>query len=351
MQKLGVALVLVLVFCGLGIAEAQLIHVKYDSLPNRLEGTPVFCANEPPVDPNVPESLVPLLMKRTKSNIDAWVGPLKSISKKDANWNYEFVDIPREKQAGYDYSKCNVVISFMKNPPTGISDAELLGRQYYKDGKSYVEIYYQGYGVCETKDSTWTYWYTCKQDSPKLIVAMEAILRHELGHAMGLGHYISDELYYTRGLGHPSSMMVPVLDLLASPTHLPIDPQLMEIMPVDLQKLKEIYGDGGWGATKISKTEAKQEPLKTISVSSGKTIAQKIVGVIPADLYKKGKIAEISILKPDGNTETQKLAVGSNGGFSYSIMISYKTASGKYDITVNYFGKQIKKLSYVVMKN
>ncbi len=67
--------------------------------------------------------------------------------------------------------------------------------------------------------------YTCQQDSPKLIVAMEAILRHELGHAMGLGHYISEEIFYTGGLGHPSSIMVPILDVLASPSHVPIDPR------------------------------------------------------------------------------------------------------------------------------
>lgn len=336
----------------MGIVEAQITKIKYDLLPNRFEGTPTFCAKEPPEDPNIPESLIPILLKKIQSNIDAWVGPLKSISKKDANWAYRFIDLPRDKQLGYDYSKCDVVISFMKNAPEGITDSELLGRHYYKDGRRYVEIYYQGYGVCETKDSTWTYWYTCKQDSPKLIVDMEAILRHELGHAMGLGHYISNEVYFRTGLGHPPSIMVPFLDLLASPTHLPLNPELMEIMPVDLAKIKEIYGDDGWGTFNAPEEKTKFEPSKTILITPGKTTIQKITGVIPSNLYKKGQIAEISIVKPDGNKDTQKISVGNNGKFSYALKISDKTSTGKYYVIVNYLGKQIKNFQYeVVLKH
>ena len=344
MKKLLTAILVLLVLSSVGAASAKKLEIKYDPLPNRFEGTPTFCTKEPAQDPTVPESIVPILLKKTKGNLDAWIGPLKSSSMRDAKWDVNYIEIPRSKQAEFDYSKCNVIISFLKTPPQGLEGVEILGRHYFKDGVNHVEIYYQGYGICETKDSQFTYWYTCQQDSPKLIVAMEAILRHELGHSMGLGHYISEELLYTGGLGHPSSIMVPILDILASPSHVSIDPELMEIMPVDIAKLKEIYGNDGWGKTEtISKEKSNS---KVIVIKPGKTIIEKISAQIPTDLYKKGKQANVVISYPDGKKETQKTLVSGNGKAEFSFKITDKTKPGKYDITINYSGKTVKKLSY-----
>lgn len=232
----------------------------------------------------------------------------------------------------------------MKNPSQGLADVEVLGRYYFKNGTNHVEIFYQGYGICETKNFTWTYWYTCQQDSPKLIVAMEAILRHELGHAIGLGHYISGEIFYTGGLGHPSSIMFPILDMLASPSHVPLDPELMEIMPVDTAKLKEIYGNDGWGKTE--KTLTKEKPSsKIIQTKKGKAIIEKLSAQIPSDLYKKGQKAEVKI-SHHGKTDTYKTLVTSTVRLEYSFKIKDKTVSGKYEIAMNYLGKTIKKFSY-----
>lgn len=341
---ISVIFAILLLSSVVGVSYAKRLEVKYEPLQNRFEGTPTFCTKEPASDPNIPESIVPILLKKTKGNLDAWIGPLKSSSPRDAKWDVNYIEIPRGKQAEFDYSKCNVIISFLKNPPQGLADVEVLGRHYFKNNTNHVEIYYQGYGVCETKDSTWTYWYTCQQDSPKLIVAMEAILRHELGHAMGLGHYISEEIFYTGGLGHPSSIMVPILDLLASPSHVPIDPELMEIMPVDIAKLKEIYGNDGWGKTE--KTQAKEKPSsKVIQTKQGKVIIEKLSAQISSDLYKKGQKAEVKI-SHHGKTDTYKVLVNSKGKLDYSFKITDKTVPGKYEIAMNYLGKTIKKFSY-----
>lgn len=327
---------------------AKTNNIQYDTLPSKFSGTPSFCAKEPPADPNIPESLIPILMKRTKSSLDAWIGPLKSSGKRDSNWDVNYYTIPRDQQEKYDYTKCDVVISFLKSPPKGQNNVEILGIHYFKDGKNYIEIYYQGYGICETRTDVATYWYSCQQDSPKLIVAMEAILRHELGHSMGLGHYVSDEVLYHFGSGHPSSIMVPILDVINSPTHVPIDPELLEIMPVDLDKIRQIYGNGGWGNQKKSELITQQSETKTIQLK-GKTIIEKISGTIPKNMYKKDQRLDVVLTKPDGNIKSYKVVVSSTGKYTYSFIIPDSMTPGKYSITLKYAGDEIRKIPYEII--
>jgi hypothetical protein len=76
----------------------------------------------------------------------------------------------------------------------------------------------------------------------------------------------------------------------------------MEIMPVDIAKLKEIYGNDGWGKTE--KTQEKEKPsAKIIQTKKGKIIIEKLSAQIPSDLYKKGQKAEVKI-SYNGKTDT-----------------------------------------------
>lgn len=339
-------------------AKKSAYNIQYEVLPNKFTKTPTFCAKEPQYDADVPENLIPILMKKTRSSIDAWIGPLQSSSKRDANWAINYIAIPRNEQTDFDYKKCDVLISFYKTPPASLSDkVEIMGIHYVKDGISHVDVFYQGYGVCETRADQLTYWYICQQDSPKLIVVMETILRHEIGHAIGLGHYISEETTYLWGNVLPPSIMVPIMNILASPTSIPTDPEDIQITHIDIAKIKEIYGDMGWGnqpqKTKAvkdivkSKTSSKQT-TKIIEIRKGQTIIEKVSGNIPMNLYMKGHRADVTVLKPDGKTETQKIVVNGKGMFEHSFSISSDTVPGKYQIIVNYFGNEVKKFTYEV---
>jgi hypothetical protein len=228
--------------------------------------------------------------------------------------------------------------------------------QYHKNGKNFVEIFYQGYGVCEQLTGVWQIWYTCESNSPKLIDSMEAILRHEIGHALGLGHYVSEETSYLKGNTIPPSIMVPIIDLIASPTGAPMNPENLQVMPVDIQKLKEIYGNKGWGYKQTTNdaknilSKMEQDKTKKIQLKRGATIVEKISGVVPSDVYKKGYKADVTIILPDGHAQIQKIPVSKNRVFEHKFSMADTSTPGKYHVTVSYFGKEIKKITYDVIK-
>ena len=92
-----------------------------------------------------------------------------------------------------------------------------------------------------------------------------------------------------------------------------------------------------------------EKPIsKTIQTKSGQTILEKINGIIPANLYKKGQKIDVMTLGPDGKIQTQQIATN-KGKFEYPFRISDNTIPGKYEITISYLGKSLKKLLYEVV--
>lgn len=357
MKTIFIILLCVTVLLAPSVQEsaAKINYVKYETTGHKFSTVPTFCVLEPQKDPTLPENIVPHMMKAVKSSIDAWIGPLKSGSPRDSKWDVNYVTVKRDKQASYDYSKCDVLVSFTKTPPKAKS-GEILGIQYHENGKNIVEIFYQGYGVCEELTANLQIWYTCESNTPKLIDSMEAILRHEIGHALGLGHYVSEETGYLKGNVSPPSIMVPIIELIASPIGVPMDPADLQIMPVDIQKLKEIYGNKGWGYKSttndgknvLGKTDSTK--TKKIQLKKGLTITEKFSGAVPLDLYKKGHHADITIVMPDGKTETKKTPVNNKRAFEHVLKLTDTTTPGKYQLIASYFGKEIKKIAYDVIK-
>lgn len=99
------------------------------------------------------------------------------------------------------------------------------------------------------------------------------------------------------------------------------------------------------------KPEKKQiKKIKTIKVKYGQTINEKISGTIPVSLYKKGQPADVTILKPDGKIDMQKIAVSNKGKFEHLFIVTDKTMVGKYEITISYSGTNVKTISYLVQQ-
>ncbi|MFM8659528.1 MAG: hypothetical protein ACKOCQ_06315, partial [Candidatus Nitrosotenuis sp.] len=98
--------------------------------------------------------------------------------------------------------------------------------------------------------------------------------------------------------------------------------------------------------SKTVKKEAKNS--KTIKVSRGQTTYEKISGSMQMESYQQGKQADVSIIKPDGTIEMQKINISNKGKFEHVFSITDRTTPGKYEITISYSGMTIKKFTYEI---
>jgi hypothetical protein len=336
----------------------------YEVLEHKLSGIPKFCIIEPKKDPILPESLVPLLIKEAKASIDSWKISLKSNNRDDVKWDINTIVISRDKQNSQDKSGCNVIIQFQKkssgevdplslfkNKPIPYKEYYPMPDYSYQKGKSVflIQVFYQAKGTCENledvDDNSYiiTSW-DCRQNNVAPIPVLGAIMRHAIGHALGLGHY--------KGYSN-SSIMSELPKMQGFDTQ--SNPKNVVITSFDVQKLKEIYGNKGWGNLDNTKLSAKEKTtstknikVKTINIKKGQAIIEKISGSVPKDAYKIGFRADLTIIKPDGSKETQKVVVSNNGKFEHPLLITDKTDLGKYTIVVSYFGQEIKKLAYEI---
>jgi hypothetical protein len=115
-----------------------------------------------------------------------------------------------------------------------------------------VIIYYQNIGLCKTQDDKYIYYSPCYQQGTFTERSIGNTIRHELGHAFGLGHYVSDDMQLNKDWasgGRPSPSIMIIMEHE--------NPHQIMLLPVDVEKLHSIYGDQGFAG---SKKETMEEP-------------------------------------------------------------------------------------------
>lgn len=179
-----------------------------------------------------------------KNAIDEWETILKSrTSTSIANWDIEVIEIPLDKQSSYNSAGCDIKIYFTNRPPPekpswlgwyawGTGDIHILYLQKEFCGKKYVAEY----GVYFN-----TYCFRDDLERPK---KMAAVLKHELGHAFGLRHFVTDDPkvvkeWQEHPLGQPSIM-----------SFIHHNEEQMKIQLIDVKKIFEVYGATGFSKNK-----------------------------------------------------------------------------------------------------
>ena len=139
----------------------------------RLNKSPVFCAQEF-TDPDFPDAN-DLLMKKTSESVLDWQNKIEQYTQTNGVWTFEYRIIPEESNF-VDFG-CDTTITFEQFPPTEkrLTRGESALSQY---GVSDVVIFYLDPKSGDSIDPN-----------------VDMVLRHEIGHVLGLGHPIFEGMY------------------------------------------------------------------------------------------------------------------------------------------------------------
>ena len=314
---------------------------------------PTVCIFQPD-DVRVDENRWERWFADSKAVIDEWETILKQRETSTiGKWNIEVVKIPLDRQHQYDSAGCNIEIHFTILP----LEFGVLG--WYWIGKGTIEIVTTQSEYCGKKyfpEYGLNFQVYCYKDTLERSKKIAAVLKHELGHAFGLGHYVTAdsallESWQNNPLGQPSIM-----------TFAHHNEEQMRIQEIDIKKLQEIHGGVGFGNTKNTIpvfVEPEPEPEydfdkpyrpsgNVVEVNYGVISIHKISGTVPESNYMAGKQVEFYIKHPDSSVETSKVRVTKDMYYEYPLAFDFQSERGHYQIIVKYRDIEIKTTDFYV---
>ncbi len=219
---------------------------------------PSICVLEPS-NPQFPD-LGQKMFIQTQNAVLDWQTKLNGGNAKNGAWNFKLTDIPFSQTNSYDMTNCDITMNFKPSPDNPNEKFSEAGITVYKHfPKVYVTVYYLGVDLREQYETFWqngTEYYAYQPipyftgylaSDPQL----EMTIRHELGHSLGLAHYIVPDEEITRivegSQDMPSIMVTTVFTY--GVTH-------FDITQLDVKEVQLIYGINGLGAKPMPNTNS-----------------------------------------------------------------------------------------------
>lgn len=211
---------------------------------------PKFCLVEQPDDPDFMKDKQ-MFISISQNSILGWETALKQSSGNNNAWDidYEYVRLDDPETPLYT-KNCDVLIEFLpavdnalafsgvtsvmeklEIPAIQIGYLEVIWKEEECDPEIYICVYSTDW-LAETTGNILT--------EKRLIPT----LQHEMGHAFGLGHYLTNDSLlldsWDRGLKEPPSLMIEIEPIVG----------YSEITDLDTEKIFSIYGPDGFAKSK-----------------------------------------------------------------------------------------------------
>ena len=260
-SKFAILTILVLLFGVTSIAFAQPDKDPYRDMDYKLAYDPTVCATEP--EESEIDGIGESLVDQTRLSLLDWQTKLRETTRNKDHWTLSFIPVTFDQKKNFDYTRCDIEVYFQREPQDEDQKFRVLGTTSLDElsSKPIVTIYYLQIDPNlkyheAIEGNIIYYWHEGMPrylDTPRNDDQLASVIRHEIGHAIGLGHYMvyDPELYamWEGATIAPPSIVIPLTPDFTG--HLGITPS-------DIEKIISIYGQNGFGPKPLSVDESKK---------------------------------------------------------------------------------------------
>ncbi len=197
---------------------------NYFYIPDyRLNKSPVFCAQEFS-DPAFPDANN-IMLTKTSNAVQEWQDRIEQYTETTRVWNFEYRVIP-ERSSFVEFG-CDTTITF---------------EQFPSPGKERVrgDTALSHYGFSDV-----VIFYLDPKSKDKIDSKVDMVIKHEIGHVLGLGHPIFDGMYDDRPFFRDGDSIIS-RSIMVTPEIYPFLPANMvySITDYDVRAVVNLYGGG-----------------------------------------------------------------------------------------------------------
>lgn len=311
----------------------------YEIWDQKINTTPIVCTIEPEKNEYLSENYVKLLMRETQVAVSEWEVKLKQTENKNhmRNWEINYTMIAVNEQETYPFDICQIFISFEQRPSDQNDWYKIIGTTEYEQGttgRSNIIIYYAAVEFCVTEDSENYYYDPCYTKQPRTMSQLGTVVRHEFGHALGLGHYLADNsdvnFRWAQGATLSPSIM-------AKFSHQ--NTRENKIQTIDVKMVRDLYGKSGFlpdsEISENSNIESLEATKSQYVIPKGGYEIATIWGFLNDTSKIKNVPVLINITRPDGTIE-QRTSQPTSDRFQTQFIIDKETQEGTYLIKATY---------------